>query len=90
MGSLQATEIANSGLSLEDSLTWHLRANHYPPVPLEMIPVCVEAIDLMNEGLPNSQIELPLGTRYRGDTTAPAWAIADAHHLNAWIEEEEL
>ena len=90
MGSLQATEIANSGLSLEDSLAWHLRANHYPPVPLEMIAVCVEAIDLMNEGLPNSQIELPLGTSYRGDTTAPAWAIADAHHLNAWIEKEEL
>ena len=90
MGSLQATEIANSGLSLEDSLAWHLRANHYPPVPLEMIAVCVEAIDLMNEGLPNSQIELPLGTRYRGDTTAPAWAIADAHHLGAWITEEEL
>ena len=90
MGSLQATEIANSGLSLEDSLAWHLRANHYPPIPIEMIPVCIDAIDLMNEGLPNSQIELPLGTSYRGDTTAPAWAIADAHHLGAWIDEEEL
>ena len=89
MGSLQATEIANSGLSLEDSLAWHLRANHYPPIPIEMIEVCKEAIVLMNEGLPNSQIDLPLGTSYRGDTTAPAWAIADAHHLGAWIEEEE-
>jgi hypothetical protein len=90
MGSLQATEMANSGLSLEDSLSWHLRANHFPPVPLEMIPVCMEAIQLMNEGLFNSQVELPLGTSYRGDTTAPAWAITDAHHLDAWIEEEEL
>jgi len=89
MGSLQATEIANSGLSLEDSLAWHLRSNHYPPM-IEMIEVCKEAIVLMNEGLPNSQIDLPLGTSYRGDTTAPAWAIADAHHLGAWIIEEEL
>lgn len=90
MGSLQAEEMANSNLTLEASLTWHLRSNHYPPVPLEMIPVCVEAIGLMNEGLPNSEIDLPLGTSYRNSNTAPAWAIADAHHLNPWIEEEEL
>tara|TARA_R110000822_G_scaffold78035_3_gene186992 strand:- start:449 stop:721 length:273 start_codon:yes stop_codon:yes gene_type:complete len=89
MGSLQATEIANSGLSLEDSLAYHLKVGHYPPIPIEMIEVCKEAIVLMNEGLPNSQIDLPLGTSYRGDTTAPAWAIADAHHLDAWIDEEE-
>ena len=89
MGSLQATEMAQSGLSLEDSLRWHLQANHYPPVPEEMIPVCVEAIELYNEGLYRDEVELPHGVTYRNQTSAPAWSIVDAHHLSAWITIEE-
>jgi hypothetical protein len=89
MGSNYAYELADNS-DLRTGLEMHLRTNHYPPIPIEMIEVCIEAIDLMNEGLPNSQVDLPLGTSYRGDTTAPAWAIADGHHLGAWIEEEEL
>jgi hypothetical protein len=89
MGSNYAYELADNS-DLDTGLEMHLRTNHYPPIPIEMIEVCKEAIVLMNEGLPNSQIDLPLGTSYRGDVTAPAWAIADAHHLGAWIEEEEL
>jgi hypothetical protein len=89
MGHNLASELAEFN-DIDAGLAIHLRSNHYPPVPLEMVAVCKEAIDLMNEGLPNSQIELPLGTRYRGDVTAPAWAIADSHHLGAWIIEEEL
>lgn len=89
MGSLQAQEMANSGLSLEDSLHWHLRANHYPPVPIEMIPVCVEAIEACNEYDEERQIVLPLGVSYKGLTSAPAWAIVDGHHLDAWIDREE-
>jgi hypothetical protein len=89
MGSNYAHELAEFA-DIDLGILTHLRTNHYPPVPIEMVAVCKEAIDLMNEGLPNSQIELPLGTRYRGDVTAPAWAIADSHHLGAWIIEEEL
>ena len=89
MGSLQAQEIADSGLSLQDSLAWHLRANHYPPVPLEMVPVCVEAIEACNDYDYQRQIELPGQVTWRGLTTAPASAIVEAHHLEAWLIEEE-
>ena len=89
MGSLQATEIANSGLSLEQSLRWHLQVNHYPPIPEEMILVCVEAIQLYNEGLVNDTVDLPHGITYRNQPYAPAWSIVDAHHLSAWITIEE-
>lgn len=88
MGALQAQEMAEA-LPLEDALAWHLRANHYPPVPHEMIPVCKEAIEAVNEYDFDRQIELPLGTTYRGLTTAPASAIVEAHHLDSWIEIEE-
>ena len=88
MGSLQATEMAEL-TDIDTALAWHLRANHYPPVPLEMVAVCKEAIELCNEGLENNTVDLPLGTRYRNDTYAPAWAIVDAHHLHPWLDSEE-
>lgn len=88
MGSLQATEMAEL-TDIDTALTWHLRVNHYPPIPLEMVAVCKEAIELCNEGLENNTVDLPLGTRYRNDTFAPAWAIVDAHHLDPWIQREE-
>lgn len=87
MGSLQAQEMAEL-LPLEQALVWHLQVNHFPAVPSEMIPVCIEAIELCNEGLANNTVDLPLGVRYRNDTYAPAWAIVDAHHLDPWIQIE--
>lgn len=88
MGALQAQEMAEL-TDIDTALTWHLRANHYPPVPIEMVAVCKEAIEAYNDYDYYREIELPLGTSYRGLTTAPASAIVDAHHLDAWIDSEE-
>lgn len=87
MGSLQAQEMSDM-LSLEDGLAWHLRINHYPPVPLEMIPVCIEAIRAYNDEAYDSPIDLPDGTTWRGEVYAPAWAIVDGHHLHPWVAQE--
>jgi hypothetical protein len=87
MGSLQATEMANM-LSVKDGLAWHLRSNHYPPVPLSMIGACIEAINAYNEDNSNMEIEMPEGVSYRGNTTAPAWAIIESHHLQSWLAED--
>ena len=99
MGSNFATEMADGTLddlgihlTIEDQISIHLRANHYPPVPEYMVPVCIEAIDAVNDlGLSDLEIPLPDGVSWRGLTTAPAWAIIEAHHLDAWlIEREEI
>lgn len=89
MGSLQAQEMSEM-LSLEDGLAWHLRSNHYPPIPLEMIPVCIEAIDAYNDEDYEQQIDLPDGATWRGNVFAPAWAIVEGHRLYAWVERDEL
>ncbi len=92
MGSNFATELAelDLGLSLEDSIGIHLQANHYPPVPKEMVKPCIEAIDAVNDlGLWDLEIPMPEGITYKGLTTAPAWAIIEQHHLDAWIIERE-
>lgn len=88
MGSLQAQEMSEM-LPLEDGLAWHLRSNHYPPVPLEMVPVCIEAIQAYNEEDYEKPIDLPDGTTWRGNTYAPAHAIVDGHHLHSWVYTEE-
>jgi hypothetical protein len=97
MGSNMATEMADGTLSdlginltIEQQIGIHLSSNHYPPVPAIMIPACIEAIDAVNDaGLWDLDIQMPEGVSYKGLTTAPAWAIIEQHHLNAWIIERE-
>jgi hypothetical protein len=45
MGSVTALGIKDSVLDLETQILYHLRGNHYPPVPAEMVQPCIEAID---------------------------------------------
>ena len=88
MGSLQAHEMAEL-TDLDTALTWHLRANHYPPIGYEMVPVCREAIEAVNDYDFEREIDLPLGVLWRGLTTAPASAIVEGHRLYAWIQIDE-
>ena len=84
MGYTTATELA-SILDLEGSLAMHLQVNHYPPVPKSMVQACIDAIDAYHDEDYQREIELPEGVSWRGNTTAPASAIAEAHHLDAWL-----
>ena len=90
MGSLQAREIANTEISLEQQITWHLQGNHFPPVPVSMVTPCIEAIDAFWEDDLDKEIDLPEGVTYRGQQTAPAREIIINHHLDAWCEDEYL
>jgi hypothetical protein len=88
MGSLQAQEMAEM-LDIDDALAWHLRSNHYPPVPLSMIEPCKEAIQAALEGDWLRMIPLPEGTTYRGSSFAPTDEIISTYHLDAWVELDE-
>ena len=91
MGSNLANDLALAdNLTIENQIAIHLSANHYPPVPAIMVQPCVEAIDAVNDaGLWDLEIPLPEGVSWRGLTTAPAHAIIEQHHLDAWIIERE-
>lgn len=97
MGSNMANEMASGvledmgiHLDIETQIEIHLRANHYPPVPSSMVKPCIEAIDAVNDlGLWNADIQLPEGVSWRGKNYAPASAIIEAHHLDAWLIERE-
>jgi hypothetical protein len=91
MGSNFANDLATmEDLDLETAIGYHLQGNHYPPVPLSMVPVCIEAIDAIWEDDFQRECLLPEGVTYKnGQDTAPAWAIAEQHHLDAWLPQEE-
>lgn len=95
MGSMLAQEIASGelDLSLRDGILWHLRGNHYPPIPSVMADPCIEAIDAYYEDDTNRMIDMPMvgdfQITYKGSTQAPAWAIIEQHHLSFWLPEEE-
>ena len=76
-------------LDLEVAIGYHLQGNHYPPVPLSMVEPCIEAIDAFYDEDYNREIALPEGVSWRGQVTAPASAIIEQHHLDAWLPEEE-
>lgn len=95
MGLFNAIGITETEATLEQQLSWHLQANHYPPIPQVMIPVCIQAIEAMKDGDAERRIEMPFDgvdrngepfqVQWRGENTAPAWAIAEHAHLDAWL-----
>lgn len=88
MGFNTAQELAEI-LDLEGSIKMHLQANHYPPVPVEMTQACIDAIDAYHDEDYDRLIDMPLidgfQVLYKNDTKAPAWAIVEQHHLDAWL-----
>jgi hypothetical protein len=89
MGRIYAEGIAETDLPLEAQLEWHLKSNHFPPIPAIMVKPCLEAINAYNEGERDKLISLPEGVGYRGLTAAPASAIVEQHHLETWLAEGE-
>ena len=90
MGSNFANDLANmEALTLDQAVAVHLQSNHYPPVPLIMVEPCVQAIFAVNDWRADESIELPKGVLYKGESSAPAWAIVEQHHLDAWVQYEE-
>jgi hypothetical protein len=87
MGRMFAEEISGMEIDLEGQIAMHLRANHYPPVPLSMVQPCIEAIDAYWDNEIDKKIQLPEGITWKNQNTAPAYALIDAHHLDPWVTE---
>ena len=90
MGSITAIGLADTTLDLETQLLYHLKGNHYPPVPAEMVKPCIEAIDAFYDEDYQRMIEMPMvgdfQILYKGMSHAPASAIVEQHHLEWFID----
>lgn len=86
MGRLAAEDFA-AHASLETALHWHLTSNHFPPLPLSILPAALLVIELANAGEWDTRVDLPEGVTWRGETTAPVLACVEGWHLNAFLVE---
>jgi len=90
VGGITALGIKDSILDLETQILYHLKGNHYPPVPAEMVTPCIEAIDAYYDEDYGRMIDMPMvgdfQILYRGEKQAPARAIVEQHHLEWFID----
>jgi hypothetical protein len=84
MGLLSAMGMAEVA-DLDTALGWHLSSNHFPPVPSTMIDPCKQAISAFGDEDYDRLIDLPEGISWRGEVSAPASAIVEGHHLDAFL-----
>lgn len=102
MGYVSAYDAASLGqagelMSKELALELHLTSNHYPPVSVEYVPACKQAIntfimgslsintigeDVVYEQLENTLIDLPNGQ------TMNVLEVVQGLHLEAFIDVE--
>lgn len=84
MGYLQASEMA-AFLPLREALRWHLRYNCFPPYPLELVDLAVEAVERAREALPEHELQVPESLRFRGRTRITVAEAVESLHLEAFI-----
>jgi len=91
MGANFASDLASNEfvMDLETQVGIHLSSNHYPPVPSSMVAPCIAAIHACSDGDSDADIELPEGIFWKGQSSAPAAAIVEGHHLDAWLDESD-
>lgn len=90
MGLSTAMGIADTDLSLEQQISWHFASNCYPPIPSQMIPVAIEALNAYWEEDSERLVGLPEGVEFRdGRTSIPASQAIESLKLYAWCMEDE-
>ena len=67
------------------ALRWHLTSNCFPPAGV-MLEACGSAIDAAIADDWHQEIDLPVGALYKGQETAPAWALIDNFRLQSFID----
>jgi hypothetical protein len=93
MGSMRAIDfneqVKAGNIRLEIALMDHLEANHYPPLPVALVPTAMHAIDLANIGDWDEVIDMPPRIQFRDRDTASVSEIVKSMHLDAFLEVDE-
>lgn len=81
MGHMHATEYASGEhCDFDTGLVLHLQSNHYPPVSVDFVPTCKEAIEVILDGNAGHEITMPNGK------TLTASKIVEGLHLDPFLQ----
>ena len=95
MGTTQAIGFADAvaeGLtSLDAALHYQIYTNHFPPPPPGWVPLCIQAIDLVNQEDGDQTVDISdVGAHRQHGTQVPANVIVDTWHLWPFVEAATL
>ena len=86
---MTALDLAGSEATIEQQLSIHFSSNCYPPIPQQMIPTAIEAIDAYWEMDYSRMIPLPEGVSFRGQSEVSASNVIESYRLDAWCMDDE-
>ncbi|CAB4137650.1 hypothetical protein UFOVP325_58 [uncultured Caudovirales phage] len=85
-----APEIAKAPMSIEDKLSWHLTL-FSRSVPETMIPVLVEAIEIVNaNGDIDQLLELPDEVQFRHSSRVSVGTLVEQFRLDYYTNPKEV
>ena len=86
-GMLEAVEEGLVSLPSEAALHWHLQSNHYPPLPISLVPTCQRAIELVASDEGGRRVRLPKGlVGQDGRRSVVTADLVEAAHLWDFVE----
>jgi hypothetical protein len=88
MGLMRALDLQELGLPLKEQLSMHFSSNCYPPIPQQMIPTAIEAIEAYWDDDLDRTITLPEGVSFRGEDKVAAYQVINSYRLDAWCMED--
>jgi len=81
MGNLHAMEYASGEhCDFDTGLIAHLQSNHFPPVSIDFVPTCKEAIQVILDGNAEHEITMPNGKTLTADK------IIEGLHLDPFVQ----
>jgi hypothetical protein len=72
-------------LKLENAVFYHLRYNHFPPLPTIMVKPCVKAIPYARREDWDHRIRLPKGITWDGKKTISVADVFEYHDLDSFL-----
>ena len=90
MGNQTAQSLRNSvdegTCDIDTALRIHFNFNHYPPLPLSLLPVAKKAIQLAGNEQYDELIDLPEGITWKRRNKASVYACVNAWHLDCFLK----
>lgn len=82
-----AEAVTEGMVSLEQALTYHLQFNHYPPVDVAWVPVCLGIVERWNEG--DDDLSYEVANPIREGDRRLAREVVEALHLDSFLLWED-
>ncbi|MFA5626100.1 MAG: hypothetical protein WC965_01185 [Thiohalomonadaceae bacterium] len=89
MGRMSAIGMLEASGDMEQAVRWHFSGNCYPPIPPQMVPVALAAIEAANDNDYGREIILPDGVLFRGSPSCSAGQAIDGLFLEAFVTYED-